>query len=49
MAPLHPHSHRSLRSSLLAQQLHLQEADGAGGDAPENRTKVFEEERNETW
>ena len=47
MASLHPHSDCSLRSVVLAQQLHLQQTGGAGSHSAENWTKVSQEKRNE--
>ena len=47
VASLHPHSDCSLRSVVLAQQLHLQQTGGTGSHSAENWTKVSQEKRNE--
>ena len=49
MASLYPHSHRTLRSSPLAQQFHLQQALRAGGDTAEDGPEVPSAARDETW
>ena len=47
VASLHPHSDCSLRSLVLAQQLHLQQTGGAGSHSAENWTKVSQKKGNE--
>ena len=49
VASLYPHSHRTLRSSPLAQQFHLQQALRAGADTAEDGPEVPSAARDETW
>ena len=48
VASLYPYSHRTLCSSVLAQQFHLQEAGGAGPHTPEDGPEIPPAPRDET-